>query len=204
VQESHHDLTAFWNRRRIDVAVAGDNTEVLLGVREGFLRYFREALGRPVTVGVVPQPDEAERSGLPVSDEATLESARRRCALLREHLGEQHLFHVASSGGLQTVTSGDDRRVFIRCWTVVLGPGGEAWGASGSQQLPEELWRSVEGGGSGKRAGTLFTVPGKRRRGGMLSSLTGRLETRRSAVALSTVHALSTLFYGILESGARQ
>jgi hypothetical protein len=34
----------------------------------------------------------------------------------------------------------------------------------------------------------------------MISSLTGGLETRRKAVAVSTLHALSTLFYGILDS----
>ena len=45
-----------------------------------------------------------------------------------------------------------------------------------------------------------FAFPGTRRSGGMVSSLTGAVETRRSATALATFHAVSTLMYGRLES----
>ena len=34
----------------------------------------------------------------------------------------------------------------------------------------------------------------------MIRSLTGGLETRRRTVATSTLNAISTLFYGVLES----
>jgi len=37
----------------------------------------------------------------------------------------------------------------------------------------------------------------------MISSLTGGLETRRHAVALSTMHALSTQFYGVFDGRRR-
>lgn len=196
------DLKTFWNRiaSGVDVAVAGSNTEVLLGVREGFLRYFRGALGRRVAVGVVPQADQEERAGLPSSDADTVEAVRGRALGLRERLGNEYDFCVASGGGVHSVAVGDDERFFIRCWTVVVGHGGEAWGASGSQQFPQELMERLD---AGSRERMPFVVPGKRRRGGMLSSLTGRLETRRSAVSLSTVHALSTLFYGVLEDRSR-
>jgi hypothetical protein len=71
---------------------------------------------------------------------------------------------------------------------------GEAWGASGSVQLPDRLVAGLDG------AQIPFAVPGTRRAGGMISSLTGGLENRRRATAQSTFHALSTLFYGVLES----
>ena len=45
-----------------------------------------------------------------------------------------------------------------------------------------------------------YAVPGTRRSGGMISSLSGGLESRRTAVTEATMHALSTLFYGKLES----
>jgi len=45
-----------------------------------------------------------------------------------------------------------------------------------------------------------LAVPGTRKSGGMLRSLTGGLETRRKAIAQSTLLAISSLFYGILES----
>ncbi|MGH7752572.1 MAG: hypothetical protein ACREN5_07125, partial [Gemmatimonadales bacterium] len=85
-------------------------------------------------------------------------------------------------------------RYFIRNWTVVRGRLGEAWGASGSIQLPDRLIGGLE------NEQIPFAVPGTRKRGGMISSLTGGLETRRHAVALSTLHALSTLFYGVLDT----
>ena len=47
-----------------------------------------------------------------------------------------------------------------------------------------------------------FAVPGTRKRGGMISSLTGHLETRRHAIAASTLHAISTLFYGLIDGVA--
>jgi len=44
-----------------------------------------------------------------------------------------------------------------------------------------------------------FAVPGTRRGGGMMASITGGVETRRRAIALATTNALATLFYGMLE-----
>ena len=52
----------FWQRFQsgIDVAVGGDLPDKLLGVREGFVRYFHHGLERSVPVSVKPQPlDEA-------------------------------------------------------------------------------------------------------------------------------------------------
>jgi hypothetical protein len=61
-------------------------------------------------------------------------------------------------------------------------------------ELPERLIEGLSG------EQLAIAVPGTRRAGGTIASLTGGLETRRSAVALATLHALSTHFYGILES----
>jgi non-canonical (house-cleaning) NTP pyrophosphatase len=176
----------------LEVAVASRSADELLGVRQGFVRYFQDVLERPTPVAVVPQESIRERRGLPLSDEETVAIARCRARALRDSLGDQYAFYVATSGGLDSIAVEGDERYFIRCWTVILGAVGEAWGGSGSQQIPTRLWEGLDG------EKLPFAVPGKRRRGGMLSSLTGRLETRRSAVALSTTHALSTLFYGVL------
>ena len=61
-------------------------------------------------------------------------------------------------------------------------------------QLPDRLVSGLDS------AQIPFAVPGTRRSGGITSSLTGGLETRRKNISLSTFHALSTLFYGVLES----
>ncbi len=44
------------------------------------------------------------------------------------------------------------------------------------------------------------SIPGTRRSGGIVASLTGGLESRRSAVAEATLHALSTQLFGILDT----
>jgi non-canonical (house-cleaning) NTP pyrophosphatase len=190
------DLRDFWQRLQtgVAVAVATSTPEKLLGVRDGFLRYFREGLGRSVSVAVVPQHDAAPPCGLPASDEEAMEIARRDVDRLAERLGDGYHFYVASEGGLDAVEVGGRLHHFVRNWTVVRSPMGEAWGASGAVQLPDRLVAGLDG------AQIPFVVPGTRRAGGMISSLTGGLENRRRATAQSTLHALSTLFYGVLES----
>jgi non-canonical (house-cleaning) NTP pyrophosphatase len=190
------DLKSFWQRLQsgVEVAVAGSTSDRLLGVRDGFLRFFHDGLDRAVSVAVVPQTVEEEAIGLPPSDEDVLRLARRRIDEMEQRLNDQYHFYVASEGGICHLDLDGKGCYFVRNWTVVRGPLGEAWGSSGSIQIPERI---VSGLDSEQIA---FAVPGTRRSGGMISSLTGGLETRRKAISLSTLHAISTLFYGTLES----
>lgn len=189
-------LKDFWRRLQtgIEVTVASASSERLLGVRDAFIRYFHHGLNRPISVAVVPQQVDATPLGLPLSDEETISLARERALALKERLGDTYHFYVASEGGLESIEIGGRLHYFVRSWTVVLGSVGEACGGSGSVQLPDRFIDGLEG------AEAPMVVPGTRRRGGITSSLTAGLETRRSAVALSTFNALSTLFYGILHS----
>lgn len=190
------DLTGFWQRFQsgIDVAVGGDLPDKLLGVRDGFLRYFHDGLERSVPVSVIPQPQDEARTPLPVTDADILSLARRRAVELSGLHGDAFAFCVGSEAGLLSFVAGGQTRYFVRSWTVVRGLGEETWGSSGSVQLPERLIEGLE------QEDLPFAVPGTRRSGGMVSSLTGALETRRSATALATFHAISTLMYGRLES----
>lgn len=174
--------------------MADTASDKLLGVREGFLRYFHDGLDRPVPVVVVQQPEAGERSGLADSDEATVRLARDKARELAARLGDSYHFYVGSEGGLHTLEIDGVLRYFVRNWTVITGSAGEACGSSGSVQIPDRLIGGLDG------EQIPFAVPGTRRSGGMISSLTGKLETRRTATASATFHALSTLFYGILES----
>ena len=190
------DLKNFWQRLQsgVEVTVAAPSPDKLLGVRDGFLRFFHDGLDRAVSVAVVPQAVEEAPLGLPISDEEVLRLARQRVLDLERTLGDSYHFYVATEGGLHSLEVDGRLCYFVRNWTVVRGPLGEAWGSSGSIQLPERI---VAGLDSDQIP---FAVPGTRKSGGMISSLTGRLETRRQAVAVSTLHAISTLFYGVLES----
>ncbi len=162
----------------------------LLGVRDSFLRYFHHE--RPVPVAVVPQPQDEARTPLPLSETEILELARSRALRLEQELGDKFAFYVGTEAGLSTVEAVGEVRSFVRSWTVIRGFGDESWGSSGSVQLPERLIRGLDG------TELPFAVPGRRRSGGMVSSLTGGLETRRSTTALATFHALSTIMYGVI------
>jgi non-canonical (house-cleaning) NTP pyrophosphatase len=190
------DLRDFWKRLQtgVEVAVAAPSPDKLLGVRDGFLRYFQEGLAETPSVAVVPQHELESSHGLPLSDEQVMALAREQVRELSRRLGDTYHFYVASEGGLDAVELEGELHYFVRNWTVILSPVGEAWGASGSVQLPGRLIDGLD------NSQVPFAVPGTRRAGGMIASLTGGLESRRRATALSTVEALSTLFYGILES----
>lgn len=190
------DLKNFWQRLQtgVEVAVAGHTADKLLGVRDGFLRFFHDGLDRTVSVAVVPQSVEEEPVGLLVSDEEVVRQARRRAMELEERLGGNYHFYIASEGGIESLDIDGKQGYLIRNWTVIRSPLGEAWGSSGAVQIPDRI---VAGLDSDQIP---FAIPGTRRSGGITSSLTGGLETRRKNIALSTFHGLATLFYGVLES----
>jgi non-canonical (house-cleaning) NTP pyrophosphatase len=190
------DLKDFWQRFQsgVEVAVAGPAPDKLLGVRDGFLRYFHDGLDRAVSVAVVPQAITESPMGLPVSDEDVIRLARERAMELEEALAGNYHFYVATEGGIHSLEVGGRHVYFVRNWTVVRGLLGEAWGSSGSIQIPERIVAGLDS------EQVPLAIPGTRRAGGMISSLTGGLETRRRAVAISTLHAISTLCYGVIES----
>ena len=144
-------------------------------------------------VVVVPQAKPVGHGGLTTSDASTAEAARESARRLHEELGSAYHFYAGTEGGLHSLELADGVRYFVRNWTAVVGVTGEALGASGSVEVPARFISGPEG------REVPFAIPGKRRRGGMISSLTAGLETRRKAVATATFHALSTLFYGVFE-----
>jgi non-canonical (house-cleaning) NTP pyrophosphatase len=181
-------------QRGVEVAVAAASPDELLGVREAFRRYFHDGLDRPVAVAVVGQEGREAFRGIAASDRDAIEVARRAARRLAERLGDTYQFYVASEACIEPLPVDDGERFVVRNWTAVVGPPGEALGGSGSFELPRLLSHGLTG------AEIAAAVPGTRRDGGMIARLTGGLETRRNAVALATLAALSTLFYGILES----
>ncbi|HET9228724.1 MAG TPA: DUF84 family protein [Thermoanaerobaculia bacterium] len=190
------DLRDFWQKLQsgVEIAVAGNNSETLLGVRDAFLRFFQDGMDKVVSVVVVPHEVQPPPIGLPVSDEETLALARGYVMEMAERLGNTYTFYVAAEGGIQALEIDGNMRYFIRNWAVLRSPLGEAWGSSGSVQLPDRVIAGLDS------AQIPFAIPGTRRGGGMIRALTGGLETRRKAVATSSLHAISTLFYGVLAS----
>ncbi len=186
------DVAALLRRLDDGIAVAVLDTlpPELLGVRDAFLRYFRHH--RRVPIALVPQRLEPERLGLALSDEDAIGRARRQVRAMQARLGDAYHFFVAVEGGLDRVVVDDEERYFVRSWTVIAGLTGEAWGANGSLEIPARVLADL----GGERP----TAWGTRRGGGLIGSLTGGAETRRTAVGQSTFHALCSLFYGLFDS----
>ena len=172
-----------------------DGADSLLGVRDAFFRFFRDDLGKPLPVAVVPQEPASPRPGdLALSDEAAIERARRAARELEERVDGQYHFYLAIEGCLHALAIDGETRHFTRSWAVIRGVAGESYGASGSVQLPTRL---VSGLSAEEVAAA---VPRSKRTSSLVASLTGGLETRRVAVAECTLHALATQFHGVLDN----
>lgn len=175
--------------------MASASAEELLGIRDAFRRFFHDRLDREPPVAIVGQDTEQARRGIAGSDVEAIAQARSAARQLAERLESHYQFYVASEACIQALSLEGGERFVLRSWTAILGPPGEALGGSGAIELPRALVHGLSG------AEIASSIPATRRGGGMLAQLTGGLETRRHAVALATVAALSTLFYGILDGG---
>ncbi len=79
------DLRAFWERFQtgIEIAVGSSASHKLLGVRDGFLRYFHEGLHRSIPVVIVPHGEVEVQPCLPITDEEAISAARRETAQMQ-------------------------------------------------------------------------------------------------------------------------
>ncbi len=169
------------------VAVAGRLPDKLLGVGDGFSRYFRTAWKRTLSFEVVAR-NAAGGGQLPLHDDAIRTLAHERAWSIRDDMPAA-AFVVGSEAGLVPFEVGGTERWAIRTWNVILASGAEAWGSSASLELPPGL---IEGLDPSERP---TAVPGTRRHGGAVATVTRGLESRRTATATATEHALATLLY---------
>jgi len=182
----------------VEVAVASARSEVLLGVREGFVRYFHQALGRPVPVAVVPQEVEASADGLAATDDEIVERCHDRARELETRLSDAYQFYIGVEEGLETVMVEGARRHFVRTWAVVRGLGMLASGGSGSLEVPSRVFEAGLAEPGARRP-----VAGLRRRPGLVAELSGGLETRRDAVATAAFNAVAALFFDVYSGHPR-
>ncbi len=187
MQEHHKE---FWSRfqHSADVLVASRDSDQLLGVSDGFRRYLR-GLDREMALSVDPDPEAHEESMLWTTAEDTLAAAHRQVTELTGRTPAPWTFCIALEEGLATLDVGGRPREFLFSWAVLSCALGTTCGGSGPLEIPERLTAGADPSGR-------VAVPATRRRGGILGSLTGGLESRREAFALATLHALSSLFFG--------
>lgn len=170
--------------------MASREAEQLLGVRDGFRRYL-DGLGRDTVLTMRQAAPDPEPSGAWASVETTLATATREAERLRAS-DDGTAFCVGTGEGLESLEIDGSSRDFVLCWVVIASDIGTAAGGSGPIEIPERFIQTLDVDGPVK-------VPGTRRRGGMIGSLTGGLASRREAFALASFHALCSLFYGLVE-----
>lgn len=175
----------------MEVVVAASSPDKLLGVREGFLRFLRDGLESEAAVVVASGRADSRSEPLPYTDAEGIDLARSKVRELRGSVGSSYHFCVAAEGGLAAAELDGDLRYFVKTWAVIDGFGSESWGMSSGVQMPGPLLEATG-------ADLPRVVPGTRRGGGMVGSLTRGLESRRSAVAAATANALATLVYEAL------
>lgn len=178
--------------------MASTRSEILLGVREGVVRYFHRALGRPVPVAVVPQEVADRPRGLAASDAEMIAGCRSRVRELEARLGASYHFYVAVEEGIETLDLGEGVRHFVRSWAVIQGLGGYACGGSGSLEVPGRLFEERTGEGEPRRE-----LAGLRRQAGLVATLSGGLESRRSAAAAAAFNAVAGLFFELYSGHPR-
>ncbi len=167
-------------------------------MREGFVRYFHKVLDRPVPVAVVPQEVEEVPHGLASSDDEMIERCADRARGLQGRLGGAYQFYLGVEEGLESVTFESRPRHFVRTWAVIRGMGSQTSGGSGSFEVPSQMLEEGLAEPDGRR-----TLAGLRRRRGLVSALSGDLESRRSAVATATFNAVASLFFELYSGHPR-
>lgn len=176
--------------RGVEVAAASARSEILLAVREGFVRYFHQGLGRETAVAVVAHEASQPPLGVAASGAEMVERCQQRAAELEQRLDQDYQFYVAVDEGLETLSLESGGRHLVRTWAVVRGLGGTSCGGSGSFELPARLLSEGMTGADGRRK-----MAGMRRRRALVEALSGGLESRRSSAAEAVFNALAALFY---------
>ncbi len=183
-------------RDGLKVHVVGGNRfpDKLLGIRDGFERIFSKRVGFQVNLSIQILKSQELPERIPMSEEELWCLTRDKVAAAEQSYLELHPFLMCVESGLIHRELFDKSFLLVKTVALVQGLGGEAIGSSGEMQLPEALVTDTQTLQSPSR------LPGTRRAGGMIQSLTGGLETRRSHAAQATFNALATLCWGMLPS----
>lgn len=203
--EQSRRFSELWTSVHRGFAVSTDtsDSQKLFGFRDGFRQYFA-SVGWEPEVQVRARGSEGDHPAIPTSDERLMTTVGERAARLYRADQGSSTFSVASESGLsfhEAEGSEEEREVdlqastrtvvLVKTWVAMASSMGTAYGVSGGVQIPHAILQA--------RAGVDIPVPGHRRKGGIVGSLTRGVETRRSAIRQATLYALSTMFYGCFD-----
>ena len=140
----------------------------------------------------------------PLTRADIMSGARNRAESLLKQAREGHLpwqYFVGLEGGLDVVTIGGGRRVFLENWAYAADASGRgSYGQSGSVLLPEELARQVvdEGVELGVAIDVFAGGHGIRDAQGAWGVLTRNMITRQDAFRTAVINAFAPFFNAAL------
>ncbi len=184
---------------RIFVAVGSKRGPKLNAVREA-LALFGEKIEAKAEFEVVGQEVESGVGHTPLSGEEIMAGARGRAEALiarARNRGEPWKFFVGLEGGLDVLSDGAARRVFLKNWAYVAdGSGRGAFGQSGAIELPRALAARVvdEGVELAEAIDAFAGGQGIRDAQGAWGVLTGNLITRQEAFRVAVINAFAPFF----------
>ena len=145
----------------------------------------------------------------PLSRSELMAGARHRAEELVKRANEQKLpwdYFVGLEGGLDVLSNGDSRSVFLQNWAFVADKNGNgAYGQSGSILMPEILARQVvdEGIELGVAIDAYAGEQGIRDAQGAWGVLTQNLITRQEAFRAAVISAFAPFFNAALYEPVR-
>ena len=204
------NLSSPTSQTKINVAVGSTRRPKIEAAQEAFALISSRMPGNVAFELVSVEAPSGVRH-TPLSREETMAGARNRAEALlsiARQRKEQWKFFVGLEGGLDVVTTGNDRMVFLQNWAYVTDGDLGFYGQSGGILLPDTLVTQVVDQGA-ELAHAMDAYAGTRgiRDGlGAWGALTGGLITRQDAFRVAILNAFAPFFnssvYGLSSHAA--
>ena len=184
---------------KIIVAVGTTRQPKLNALREA-LNILGPMLESNVAFEMVGEEAPSSVAHTPLSRAETMSGAKHRAEILELRARDRNLpwnFFVGLEGGLDILSDGEKRLVFLENWAYVSDRNGySAYGQSGSVLLPERLAKQVvdEGVELGVAIDEFAGEHGIRDAQGAWGVLTRNLITRQDAFRIALINAFAPFF----------
>ena len=194
---------------KIIVAVGSTRRPKLNAVWEA-LTVFGPSLDPNAPFEVVGAETESGVRHTPLSCSELMAGARNRAEALAKRAREEMLpwgYFVGLEGGLDILSDGDSRNVFLQNWAYVADAGGRGtYGQSGSILLPDALVRQVVDDGIelGVAIDAFAGGHGIRDAQGAWGVLTRNMITRQDAFRTAVINAFAPFFNATMYQPLRE
>lgn len=185
------------------IVAAGTTRQPKLNALREALSTLGPSLDPNAVFEVVGEETPSSVAHTPLSRAQTMSGAKHRAQVLEARARERNLpwrFFVGLEGGLDIISDGEKRLVFLENWAYVSDGSCSAYGRSGSVLLPEMLAKQVvdEGVELGVAIDAFAGQHGIRDEQGAWGVLTRNLITRQDAFRVAVINAFAPFFNAVV------